>query len=139
MANSSHIDLDLVDLALQAARTNLERALSQRLAVDEEITQWELKIESLENIAAHRSANGVENVNVIGSEFCTPTGRIPHGHSEQLIIRFLHTRNDSGATIREMANATRVKYPTAHRLIQILKQRGRVKKDENSSCWRLVK
>ena len=138
MRETSQIDADLVELALQACRANHERALAQRLAIDEEIAQWELKIQKLENlIPSHRSVDSTKNAGSISTEWRTPTGRIPHGRSEQLILRFLQTRNAAGATLREIANSTGVKYPTAHRLVKILERRHRVKRAENSR-WRLV-
>jgi hypothetical protein len=137
MKESSTMDADLIELALQASRDNHERALSQRHAVDAEIEQWKLKIEKLEKLAAEMSSKRNATKHAASSHWRTKSGRARHNLSEQLITRFLMTRNIVGATLREMANLTGVKYPTAHRLIKILEGQGRVRRDEKSR-WHLV-
>ena len=132
MKKTEKIDAELVELALAMCRTNHAAALSRREEVDLEISKWEHKIEKYEKLTTkNRPANGVPN------GLRTRTGRIPHGRSEQLITRFLQSKNGAGVKISEIVSSVGTKYPTTHRLIKILERRGEVKKGKKSR-WLLI-
>lgn len=113
-------DPELLDLALQMCRTNHANALARKDQAEDDIERWQRKIEKYENlvnIAMHKASVSGER---------TPTGRVPHGRSQQLITNFLQERNGTGASISAIAQATGTKYATVHRLIKTFEKANKV-------------
>jgi ATPase subunit of ABC transporter with duplicated ATPase domains len=67
----------------------------------------------------------------------SPSGRAKHGQTEKVVIDFLKERNGSGATVKEMALKTGIKYPTIHRQVNVLRERGQARKDRFFH-WHLI-
>jgi hypothetical protein len=124
---------EMVELALEMCRTKHAHALSHRSDIDSEIADWERKIAKYEAMLPDQALQ----VQRLAAALHTPSGRVRHGKSEQLITTFLAQQNGSGASIREMSNLTGTKYPTVHRVIKILAERGQVRRDEQWR-WHLV-
>ncbi len=119
--------LDLAPLKREELQSILDKAEDALGDAKDALENFDRKIGRIKKILAQHVGEAVSDSPVAR----TPQGRTRRGESERLTRDFLKQRNGDGATVKEISDATGLKYPTVHRQVKLLREAGYAASDEN--------
>lgn len=128
-----------VELSLDEAERLLSEYREARNVAIEDLQEAREKVEEISQkiTRLEASINGPEfQKDFLSTLQRRPSGRAERGESEKLISDFLKNRNGTGASMKEVCEATGAKYATAYRILHKLEEKNFA--TEADSKWRWI-
>ena len=125
----TELDDDLLQCVIDHLRERRALEFEKRETIDAELRKIDAKIDSIRA----KMFGSISPELPISPVQLGPTGRrVKRGLSEKLISNFLQKQNGTGATITEIADAVKTKYPTTRRIIGELAGKNAVTQTDDS-------
>jgi hypothetical protein len=120
------VDKELLDLLVPAVEAQLQQAEHSRDLAQDAVDALKAKLERVKaKVAAASSVNPAR----------APSGRMKKGESERLIINFMHGRNGTGVTVKDVMEGTGTTYGTARRILREFVAGGKLTEQDNIFKW----